>query len=626
MGAIAASTIEMRDRLTHRGPDDEGVFIDSTRRLVIAHRRLSVIDLSEAGAQPILSDDNRYAMVYNGEIYNTKSLRERVSDHQWAGHCDAEVLFHHLIQYGVEDTLNRANGMFAFALIDRQQRSMWLARDRFGKKPLYFAWAGAHAFAFTSELRSLTSLEWFQATIDRTALAEYLLLQYVHAPRTIFENACKLQPGHWMQVEWGEHAIRRAEPKQYAHWDPRDSAIEANPRQNHRDLVHELDGLIDRAVERRMVSDVPLGAMLSSGVDSALVTSSMVRLAGDAPVRSFSLGFTNADESEHVGAAKAATIIGTQHFDQMVAPKITELMPEIAAHLDEPLGDSGCLPMWCLSKMIRSHVKVVLTGDGGDEMFGGYTRYMQTLNEASDIKRRFYHWCRSRGKRWNPADAYCSPRWWMLMPNEIRDVLVDPSNEPTQLISWMRECMNDASIPLVHRMRYLDAHSYMPGAVLAKVDRMTMAHSVEARSPFLDPDIASFAASLHSESCYHLGVLKPLLRDVLHLRFPNETFDQRPKQGFGLPSAGWSNSEMLALADELLLEKDSRLARHLDSNGLQRWVEQQRQPTGFSVFRMWTMLILEMWLRSLDDDAGSGLPDVVVRTDAARAMSAKNIS
>jgi len=617
--AVAARVKLMRRMLAHRGPDDAGLLIDEANRLVLGHRRLSVVDLTEAGAQPMRSADERFALVYNGEIYNTEELRARLgSDVRWRGHCDTEVLLEYLIRFGVEATVRDMNGMFAFAFVDRRERVMYLARDRFGKKPLYFAGTKegrgvvlneATGFLFTSELRPIVAaMGANHVKVSRDGLAEYLLLQYVHAPRTLFEEVWKLRPGCVMEVRWdgSRKCLRVSEAREYFRWEPggEDAESEGNERSDRvvrlDVLADALDTLIDRAVERRMVSDVPLGVMLSSGVDSALVASSMVRVSSTASVRvrSFSMGFVGSVESEHDGAAEAARAIGTEHYCEMISTKVCELMPRIAGDLDEALGDSGCLPMWCLSKMTRREVTVALTGDGGDEMFGGYQRYAETLREEESMIRRMRYRLRN-GKRWKANDAYCSPRWWMFMPDVIGEMLGGFPDGAIETAQRMRAALSDEDLPLIHQMRSLDAATYMPGAVLAKVDCMTMAFGLEARSPLLDPEIAEFAARLPAAACYDGPVLKPILRRVLAKRYPGMRLHERPKRGFGLPGLGWSQREMVEMLRELVAANDSECRNYLEKDAVKRWVEGQADEGTFSIFRVWTMLTLELYLRSI---------------------------
>lgn len=599
--ALASQVIVMRERLVHRGPDDAGVLLEPRLRLALGHRRLSIIDLTEAGAQPMTSACGRFTIVYNGEVYNAADLRAGQPHIRWRGHSDTEALLEHLAARGV-DGINDLNGMFAFALLDRGKRELVLARDRFGKKPLCYSISkDGRRFAFASELSALRTLPWFDSSIDRGALAAYLLLQYVHQPRSIHAGARKLPPGCFVRVRLGER-IFVEEPQQWFDWSPQAESEEPVDAARVKALLDELDELIACAVRRRLVSDVPLGVLLSGGIDSALIASAMTRLVSE-PVRSFSIGFDGSEESEHVEAREAAASLGTLHHDEILRPGILELLPTIAASLDEPLGDSSCLPTWLLARLARREVKVVLSGDGGDELFGGYQRYAETLREQTQLAHRLRYVAAQR-RRWSAADAYCSPRFWMLMPDAVSEMLGQWPPFAAQAAGEMRRTLADEARPLIHRMRDLDVHSYLPGAVLAKVDRMTMAHGLETRSPFLDPEVAAFAARLPASLAGSAMRLKPMLRDLLARRSP-PAWARRPKKGFGLPSSAWSQAAMINLCDELLLAPEACVRGLLDEQALRAWVDRQRQPQAFSVYQAWMLLVLELWLRSIEEPAAA---------------------
>jgi len=599
--------IAMRDRLTHRGPDDAGLLLESSKRLVLGHRRLSIVDLSAAGHQPMTSACGRYTLVYNGEIYNGDELRAALPHINWRGHSDTEAVLEYLAARGPEAIVD-LNGMFAFALFDRAKRELILARDRFGQKPLYYT-SGTGWFAFASELSALRMLPWFDASIDREALAAYLLLQYVHQPRSIHPGTLKLPPGCLVRVCL-EGPPLVGEPQRYVDWLLQEEAVPAANARDVESLLDELDELLTSAVRRRLVSDVPLGVLLSGGIDSALIASAMRRLVGG-PVRSFSIGFRGSAESEHLEARAAAAHLGTTHTDEVLRPNVLDMLPTIAAALDEPLGDSSCLPTYLLARLARRDAKVVLSGDGGDELFGGYQRYADTLREQTNLAHRVRYMA-SRRQRWNPADAYCSPRLWMFMPEQISAWLGDMPAFARGVSEGMRATMLDETQPLIHRMRSVDVHSYLPGAVLAKVDRMTMAHHLEARNPFLDPAVARFAAQLPARLSGDATRLKPVLRDLFARRLPRD-WARRPKKGFGLPAAAWSQATMIDLCDQLLLAPDAHCRDLLDRGALAQWVDSQRRPGAFSVYQTWTLLVLELWLRRIANESWIEPPLVQVR-------------
>jgi len=604
--SIVAS--HMRNCLSHRGPHADGLYVDSDAHIALSHRRLSVIDPTPAGAQPMTLRDQGCTLVYNGEIYNAADLAATLPKRgSFKGYCDTEVLLH-LLAARSSEVIPDINGMFAFAFYDSKQRDLMLARDKFGQKPLYYSFAEDGSwFAFASELHAILAAPRFKAEVDQRSLSEYLLLQYVHAPRSILKGVYKLPPGSILRVHWDHERVQVGKPAAYYQWNPIENT-NANIKQNiTNDQVCELGVLLDNAVERRLVSDVPLGAMLSSGIDSTLITESMVRQVSGGDVQTFSIGFDNSIESEHCGARDTAALLGTQHYDEVIKPDIRSLLFTIAKHLDEPLGDSGCLPMWCLSNLIKDRVTVVLTGDGGDEMFGGYQRYADMIQEQSSKLWQIKHRIKT-GIKWEAGNAYCSQRWWMLMPDAIDELMQEQMQTNTlDTARWMRSIAGNSTTPLIHKMRTLDAWTYMPGAVLAKVDRMTMAFGVEARSPFLDPAITSFAENVSPDACItSTHTLKPLLRRLLQMRLDDagvklssNRLVARPKMGFGLPSGGWNQHDMITLCHELLLSSDTQSTAMLDADALRNWVAIQDNSQQFSVFQVWTMLIFELWLREL---------------------------
>ncbi|HTE04546.1 MAG TPA: asparagine synthase C-terminal domain-containing protein, partial [Planctomycetota bacterium] len=378
------------------------------------------------------------------------------------------------------------------------------------------------------------------------------------------------------------------------------------------------------AVERRLRSDVPLGAFLSGGIDSALVCAMVTRELGR-PLHSFSIGFTGSPESEHEQARATAQALGTEHHERMLAPDALALLPEIAAALDEPLGDSSCLPTWLLSRFTREHVTVSLSGDGGDELFGGYGRYRETLDEEADWKRRAL-WLARQRRAWRAGEAYCGPRWFMLSPDEVGS-LAGPAGlaHARALFERWAARIDDDRRPLIHRLREIDADTYMPGAVLAKVDRMSMAFALEVRCPLLDVAVARHAESLPAELVWQHGFSKPVLRTLAARYLPREHWERR-KLGFGLPGGAWNSARMLDLCEELLLARDSRAAGVLDRDGLRRFVARQRQPGCFSVFQTWTVLMLECWLRhqaSLPVAAATAAGALTAASSAPRAAPAQ---
>lgn len=598
MSAIAEA---MANTLKHRGPDDAGVWVDPTGTCALSHRRLSVLDLSPRGNQPMVTEDGQVGLTFNGEIYNFQQLRKelRLRGYEFHSETDSEVLLY-LFASANADHLSKLEGMYAFATWNACTRSLMLARDAFGKKPLYIG-QGEGWMAFASELQAFSQVPGFDARISNEAVSEYLLLQYVHAPRTIYEGVEKMLPGTWQR--WcfdGRRAPSREEGRHFS-FETSGDHVARTPYTplNQADLESAADRLrpiLLDAVERRLMSDVPLGAFLSGGIDSALVVAMMTRELG-IPVQSFSIGFEGTDESEHLLAREASELLGTQHREKMLAPDAIELLPRIAEALDEPLGDSSCLPTFLLSEFTREHVTVALSGDGGDELFGGYGRYRETLREEGDWKMRALYMARNR-RVWKPGPAYCSLRWLMFMPEDVGNLAGPEAGAHADrfISNWIAE-IDRVDKPLIHRMRQIDARTYMPGAVLAKVDRMSMAFSLEVRSPLLDRNVANFARDLGAEYAYHEGMTKPLLRTLAGRYLPKE-YIERKKMGFGLPGQSWTKDQVLGLCDDTLLDPNGKLAGLLGDEGLKRFIAHQRQGGCFSIFQIWTVLMLELWLRA----------------------------
>lgn len=588
----------MRDSMAHRGPDAAGIWVDPNSVCALAHRRLAIIDLSDEGRQPMGNADGSVQVTFNGEIYNYKSLRAELigRGHQLHSSTDTEVLPYLFADLDPE-AVKRLDGMFAFGVWQRPSRRLLLARDPFGKKPLYYA-EGDGWFAFASELQAFQAIPGFKAEIDPEALAWYLLLQYVPAPLSIFRGVRKLPAGSTMLVEIRDGQVRAQAPRQYFRFTPAEPA--AFPRRSMAQREGELEEAVREAVRKRLMADVPLGAFLSGGVDSALVAAMVTKELGR-PLATFSIGFTGTEDTEHLYAREVAQHLGTEHHEELLAPDALELVHEIAARLDEPNGDSSCLPTYLLCRYARQHVTVALSGDGGDELFGGYGRYRDTLMEQGSGWRRLLR--SASGRRlgvpvWTPGDAYLSPRWLIFQPEQVAALLGGtlPDAVADKLARW-RADLNDPRQPLMHRLRTLDAETYMPGAVLPKVDRMSMQVALEVRCPLLDRDVAALARDLPSAACWRPPAETKRILKRLASRYLPAQWMQRRKMGFGLPANAWSATEALALARDLLLGPASRLSILLDSGALRALVDQQGQPGFFSIYQIWPLLILELWLR-----------------------------
>ncbi len=575
----------MTESLAHRGPDASGIWADPAHRCVFGHRRLSIVDLSETGAQPMSAPSTPWVLTFNGEIYNFPLIRVELerAGVVFSGRSDTEVLLQAITAWG-EDAVARLDGMFAFAAFNRHTGETLLARDPFGEKPLYYCDAGSAGLAFASEIRALERLPWFRREVSADRLAEMLMFQYVGAPRTIYDAVSQVPPGHTMHVDRrGRRRVTR-----YFAYEPGVVEDDGRPLWAAAD---EVEDLLAASLERRMVADVPLGALLSGGVDSATVCALATRRLG-IPLATFSLGFRGAPESETEVAAAIAREIGSDHHELVVDGSAVDFLREIGDVLDEPNGDVSCFPTYLLSRLVREHVTVAISGDGGDEMFGGYSRYLNTLN---DLQRR------PRGRF---GSEYYGSAVLVMSDLEIRALFgLVPEGLRAHLRSLRGSLEAQRGTPLA-AMRATDAANYMPGAVLAKVDRMSMQHSLEVRTPFLNVDLVRCAAGLPPRLLVGGGYGKLVLREVAARYLPREIVDL-PKKGFGLPSQDWARGPIQSVARDRLLGPGSRLAGIV---GFDRMRQFLMRP--YRLEPLWALVALESWLRVHDPDVTGLTPAV----------------
>lgn len=570
----------MTDSLVHRGPDAEGVWVDDRQRCILGHRRLSIIDTSDAGRQPMTDANGRWVIAFNGEIYNfleVKPLLEASGVHL-RGRTDTEVLLESVALWGI-DALPKLDGMFAFAAFDTLSGELILARDAFGEKPLYYVELPGGGLAFASELQALERLPNFDAEVSLDAMAEVLMFQYVGAPRTIYRSVKKLQPGHWMRVATDQP------PKigRFFEFQPGVAGFDSRPIGA---LADELEDILLRSIRRRLISDVPLGAFLSGGVDSSTVCALICKKLG-LSLKTFSIGFRGAHESEHEAAREFARHIGSDHHDQILSPDTSTFLSGIGRVLDEPNGDSSCMPTYLLSEFARRQVTVVVSGDGGDEMFAGYGRYFHTLEDEQN---------RVHSHGWHPGDAYYSERILVSTEQYIEELFGVVPEGLGQHLDRLRGELDDAKVPFFCRLRRTDVENYLPGAVLPKVDRMSMQHSLEVRTPFLNMELARFAERLPLEALYRDGLGKRLLREVAYRYLPRKLIDA-PKKGFGIPMSRWGRDALLGVASTLLEGEDSRMRQALGAKAMNRFLARQRSKDGFSTYQVWSLAVLESWLR-----------------------------
>jgi len=613
----------MADRIAHRGPDDAGVWTDTEAGIALAHRRLSILDLSPAGHQPMPSPSGRWVIVFNGEIYNHLDLRRELEAARaapgWRGHPDTETLLAAIETWGVDATLRKCVGMFAFAAWDRTERSLWLARDRAGEKPLYYGWQG-DAFLFGSELKALRAHPAFAAEVDRGALALLLRHNYVPAPYSIYRGIHKLPPGTWLKLAAGQHD---AEP--VAYWSLAEVAERgmAEPFAGREaEAVDALEQLLGDAVCGQMVADVPLGALLSGGIDSTLVAA-LMQARSTRPVRTFTIGFEEGAYDEATHARAVARHLGTDHTElRLSGSDALALVPRLPQIYDEPFADSSQLPTHLVMQLARRHVTVALSGDAGDEFFGGYNRYFlgprlwrRVGRMPAPLRSTLFRLAaalpealtsrlgaaQSRDKLQKLArlfaerrihgidDLYCGlVSEWPDAAGMVVDGAIPP-NLLDQRARWPR--LSDP----VARMMALDGLTYLPDDILVKVDRAAMAVSLETRAPFLDRDVMEFAWSLPVSMKLRDGRGKWLLRQLLDRHVPRALVE-RPKMGFGIPLDDWLRGPLREWAEALLDEGRLRREGFLSPAPIRRaWRLHQRGEASFG-YRLWSVLMFQAWL------------------------------
>jgi asparagine synthase (glutamine-hydrolysing) len=610
--AAQARIQAMTDVIAHRGPDGDGFYVDDFAAL--GHRRLAIIDIA-CGQQPMAACEGRVQIVFNGEIYNFLEVRAELENrgHVFRTHSDTEVILCSYLEWG-EPCVERLHGMFAFAIWDSRCRSLLLARDRVGKKPLYYCNSGS-LVAFGSELKSLCRGGLCSTEVDPEALDCYLSFGYIPAPRTVYRNVYKLLPAH--AALFTSRSVQQHRYWQLSFADPVDRPMT--------EIVQQLESLLDDAVRKRLMSEVPLGAFLSGGLDSSLVVSSMARLL-DRPVLTHSIGFEDRQFNELSMAGRIARELRTDHHEFVVHPRAAAVLGKIAWHFDEPLADPSALPTWYVCEMARRTVTVALSGDGGDEAFGGYTfRYVPHRLESS-VRGMLPPVVRTTmfgalGALW-PASARL-PRM-LRLKTVFENLTVSDAQAFYHDLIWLREdtraglysgdfmrqlkgftpfetlypyyADTDAR-DVLSRAQSADIHFYMPDDVLAKVDRMSMAHSLEVRCPLLDHRILEFAAKLSARLKMSLRRGKLPLRELAASRFSGAVL-AAPKRGFSIPAARWLREELKPLTEELIFDRRSIVASVLETAALRTlWVEHQNRSRDHSVV-LWGLMMLGLWERT----------------------------
>lgn len=628
-GADAAVVKQMALRIQHRGPDGAGVWLNTSGDLAMAHRRLAIIDLSPAGHQPMNSPCGRYTLVFNGEIYNHPELRKDL-EHEgghfaWQGHSDTETLLAALRHWGLEKTLQRLNGMFAFALWDNTERSLFLARDRMGEKPLYY---GNHSgrFLFSSELKAFNAHPQWQPEIDRNALTLFLRHSSVPTPWSIYQGIKKLPPAHYVVIRAAGEQI--SEPQCY--WNLAELAEQGIAMQDKADpkgLVDELDTLLRDAIHSRMAADVPLGAFLSGGFDSTMVAA-LMQAQSSRPVKTFTIGFNEQGYNEAVHAQAVAKHLGTEHTELYVtAEEAMAVIPRLPSIWDEPFADSSQIPTLLVSELARKHVTVSLSGDGGDELFCGYNRYTQGYQIWHKLQMLPMPVRQLMGSLMQIFPA--APLEYLLsfLPQRLQiphladrlpklaDVVKEASGEsyyhrlvshwktPDQLVLEATEPKTLFNHPeqmpklrdFREQMMYLDSLTYLPDDILTKVDRASMAVSLEARVPLLDHRVVEFAWKVPMSLKYRDGKGKWLLREVLYRYVPRELME-RPKMGFGVPIEHWLQGPLRDWADALLDEKRLREEGFFDPVPIRKMWQEHASGKRRWHYYLWDILMFQAWL------------------------------
>ena len=626
---LEASALRMSDAIAHRGPDADGVWVDPACGVALSHRRLSIIDLSPAGAQPMASHSGRFVTVFNGEIYNYEALRAALPPTIWRGHSDTEVLLEAIETWGLEAALQRAVGMYAFGLWDARERTLTLVRDRLGEKPLYYGLAGG-ALVFGSELKALTAIPGWSGEVDREALDDFTRHGVIHAPRSIYRNVKKLPAASFLRIALKD-AGRVLELQPQAYWSLEEVAARPHLQLEDTQAVDQLEGLLKQSVAGQMVADVPVGAFLSGGIDSSTIVA-LMQAQSSRPVKTFSIGFDEPGYNEAEHAKAVAAHLHTDHTELYVTPEQARaVIPRLPAMFDEPFGDSSQIPTHLVAQLARSQVTVSLSGDGGDELFGGYNRYfwaerywsrmrdapapLRALAAAGvralapDTWDRLWRAMPRRAQLSQPGDklykladlaqardgrqAYA----WLIAQHRERDslVLVAGAAAPVgEHALW-----NRAGRRLADNMMLADARGYLPDDIMVKVDRATMAVSLEARAPFLDHRVAEFAFQLPTAQKIRGGVGKWLLREVLYRHVPKAMIE-RPKMGFGVPIDTWLRGPLRSWAEELLNPVRLEAQGYLRVDAIRTaWAEHLSGRRNLQHF-LWNVLMFEAWLQQVE--------------------------
>jgi asparagine synthase (glutamine-hydrolysing) len=631
---------EMNDRISHRGPDSDGYWHDANTGMALGHRRLAIVDLSPAGHQPMLSADGRFIIAFNGEIYNHLSLRASLEKKMtidslvWRGHSDTETLLAGFSAWGIRGTIERCEGMFAIAVWDRETRTLTLIRDRLGEKPLYYGWQGIgcdSTFLFGSELKALKAHPTFAAEVDREALSLFMMHGYIPTPYSIYQGVRKLPAGTMLNISMDS---RDSKPISYWSLLQVASCGVLQPFKNtSNELVNELDSLLNSSVKQQMMGDVPIGAFLSGGVDSSTIVA-LMQAQSSRPVHTFTIGFHEAgyDEAEHANAV--AKHLGTNHTELYVSPQqARDVIPRLPNLYCEPFSDSSQIPTFLVSQLARQHVSVSLSGDGGDELFAGYNRYVMGQKLWGKLSRLPVRLREELAKMitgvspqlWNhllaPIQGLLPPSLAQISigdklhkgagvmaartPSEFYQLLISHWSDPSELVIGATESpalLTNANQHLkiddfIHQMMVLDMLTYLPDDILTKVDRAAMGVSLETRVPLLDHRVVEFAWRIPLDYKLRNGVGKWLLRQVLYKYVPKKLIE-RPKMGFAVPIDIWLRGPLRDWAEELLSESRLKREGYLNPTPIrQKWAEHLSGKRNWQA-QLWNVLMFQAWLEA----------------------------
>lgn len=622
---ISSNVLEkMTDVLDYRGPDDSGIFVDGKNNIGLGHRRLSIIDLSPAGHQPMSDDDQTVWVTFNGEIYNFKEIRIEleIKGHKFISNSDTEVILEAYKEWGI-DSINKYRGMFAFAIFDKEKEKLFLVRDRAGVKPLYY-YSKDNLLLFSSELKSFHQHPKFIKKINFDALALFLQFGYISAPYTIFENTFKVKPGHYLEIS------SKGVIKETKYWDILDYYLAEPINKSESEVEKELEKILIESFEYRMVSDVPIGVFLSGGIDSSIVAA-ILQSKAKTPIKTFTIGFHEKGYNEAPHAKKIAEYLKTDHHELYCTPKdALEIIPKLVDIYDEPFGDSSGIPTYLVSKFARQKVKVALSADAGDELFCGYSRYgllndyykvikkiplflfspisfclslfspdfiaatyktfSFVLPKYTNIKDKIYKFQNVLKYKNKDLSGIVANSYSYWLPNQIKKLI----RSRYQTINNFSDFEKVKLLPALSQMQAVDFKTYLCGDILTKVDRATMAASLEAREPLIDHKIAEYISRIPIGLKYRNGESKYILRKILYKYVPKELLD-RPKQGFGIPMDKWLKNDLNGLLQKYLSESNIKAQGIFDEKYVNKSLEEYLSGKSDSAHKFWFLLMFQMW-------------------------------